>query len=819
MTRRMAALASSSILALLAHASLAQAQAQAITPATSQPTASSPNPSAAPVLSEVVVTATRRETNLERTPIAVSAFSQQQLDRQQVANVTDIQRFVPSLQFNQNAANNALLITLRGIGNDAAFTISSDPEVGFYVDGIYTPTVQGSTGLLYDLERLEVLRGPQGTLFGRNTTAGAITLTTAKPKLGDESGYIELIGGDYSRFGSRGAINMPITSTLAARVSFATEQHDGYVSYQQPPVLQGVDPSAFTTGGKRYNSQEQQSGRVSLLWRPDARFTWNLNIEGFLDEGTPDVPLLQSPRPGTAPYSILADTPPAKYGSNVSIRSTMDYEINSYLDATYIAGYSRDYSTDQTESDGGALPIYDATGELNPYGSENIIDRKESTYLSQEGQLRSQGHHLIDWIVGGIYSREQANARQDIDDRNGYRGGPEAFAISFDAPEYLVNSYAGYGQGTLNLTSRLRLTGGLRFSSDSKSAPDEGTVSLDSGCPADLPAGAPPCTGLGGQYFQITDPGRLAGLLGPEFTSAPSDVVPRTFSKLTYLARAEYDVTGNILAYGGVSTGFKSGIINPVGPITGPETLTDYEGGAKIRLFNRRVNLNLVGYYYDYKGFQVSEIIVQRDAAGNPVGSTLQTLNAQGATAYGFEAEAVGSLTARDHVQLAMAVQHTQIGSLVTLDQRFDSDPTVLADQQQLEGNRLPHAPSFSATLTYEHDFLLPNGGRITPRGTVHYETSSWLSIFDGDRKDPMTNNGVGSNWDMQKAYTRSDLALRYTPADRKYEAEVFVKNVEAVAVRTNAQNYNTGSLPSQDVFQSYLQPPRTFGVRVRLNF
>ena len=816
MTWRKAALASSSAAALLVGAPAARAQSPAVAATTPSSTS---NPNAPSAVSEVIVTATRRETTLQRTPLAVSAFSQQQLERQQVANVTDIQRFVPSLQFNQNAANNALLVTLRGIGNDAAFSISSDPEVGFYVDGIYSPTVQGSTGLLYDLERLEVLRGPQGTLFGRNTTAGAITLTTAKPKLNDESGYLELIGGDYSRFGSRGAVDIPLTSTLAARLSFATEQHDGYVSYQQPPALPGVIPSYFTTSGPRYNSQEQQSARASLLWRPDSRFSWNIDVEGFLDEGTPDVDLLQVPRPGTSLYSILADTAPKKYGSNVSVRSTMDYSINSHIAATYIAGYSRNYSTDQTESDAGALPIESATGELTPYASEAILDRKESTYLSQEIQLKSQGHQLIDWIAGAIYSHEKGVARQDIDDRNGYQAGPEVFGISFDEPDYMVNSYAGYGQATLNLSNRLRITGGLRYSSDSKSTPGEGTVNLYSGCPAVLPANAPACTGIAGQYFKVTDGAQIASLLGPEFVYVPGDIIPRTFSKLTYLGRAEFDLTRNILVYGGVSTGFKSGIINPIGPITGPETLTDYEGGAKFRLFDRRINLNLSAYYYDYKGFQVSEIVVQRDAAGNPIGSYLQNLNAQGATAYGFEAEAVGSVTARDHIQASLALQHTRIGSLDTLDQRFDSDPTITADQQQLEGNRLPHAPSFSATLTYEHDFLLANGGKLTPRGTVHYETSSWLSIFDGDRKNPMTNNGVGSDFDLQKAYTRSDLALLYTPRSGKYEAEVFVKNVEDTAVRTNAQNYNTGAISSQDIFQSYLQPPRTFGVRIRLNF
>lgn len=807
--RRIAACGGSAT-ALLAYACVAHAQAGAasMTPA---------SPDATPTVAEVVVTATRRETTLERTPIAISAFNQKQLDRQQVANVTDIQRFVPSLQFNQNAANNALLLTLRGIGNDAAFTIASDPEVGFYVDGIYSPTVQGSTGLLYDLERLEVLRGPQGTLFGRNTTAGAITLTTAKAKLGAQSGYLELIGGDYGRFGSRGAINIPLSPTLAARFSFATEQHDGYVSYQRPPALPGVDAGAFTTGGARYDSQEQQSARASFLWKPDSKFTWNIDFEGFLDEGTPDVPLLQAPRASQDIYSILADTAPRKYGSNVSIRSTMDYSINDYLGATYIAGYSRDYSTDVTESDAGALPVIDATGALTPFAAEAIRDRKKSSYISQEVQLKSQGHHFLEWIVGGIYSHEEAKARQDIDDRDGYVGGPPGFGISFDAPSYRVNSYAGYGQATLNLSDRLRITGGLRYSRDSKSSPGQATA-LFTGC-SSAPTAPAVCRGFEGQFFNVTDGAQIAALLGPSFSSSPDNIVPRDFSKVTYLGRLEYDLYPGILVYGGVSTGFKSGIINSVGPITGPETLTDYEGGAKLQLFNRRMNLNLVGYYYDYKGFQVSEIVVERDAAGNLVGSTLQNLNAQGATAYGFEAEATGSFTALDHVQGSLAVQHTRLGSLITLDQRFDFDPTIVADQQQLRGNALPHAPTFSATLTYEHDFLLPNGGKITPRGTVHYETSSWLTIFNGDRKAPAVNNGVGTDFDQQKAYTRSDLAIRYTPPDDRYEFELFIKNVENTAVRTGAQNYNNGSLASQDIFLSFLQPPRTVGARVRLTF
>ena len=824
MSKQSCVLSGGSLIVLAICSSAAWSQSPAGTGGQATPSALTPQPEVNPASGppEIIVTATRRQTTLEKTPLAVSAFSQEQLDRQQVANVTDIQRFVPSLQFNQNAANNALLVTLRGIGNDAAFTISSDPEVGFYVDGIYAPTVQGSSLLLYDLERLEVLRGPQGTLFGRNTTAGAITLTTAKPDLSKESGYIELIGGDDARFGSRGAFNLPVSSTLAVRLSFATEQHDGYVSYQQPPTLAGVDSSAYDTKGKRYNSQDQQSARLSLAWKPSSRFTWNINVEGFLDNGTPDIPLMQIPRTGEKTYSALVDTSPKKSDYDFSVRSTMNYQISDYIDASYIAGYSRDHSTDTDESDAGALPALDPTGNLTPYGSERIQDRKDSSYVSQELQFRSSGHHLIDWIVGGLYSNEQATGRQDIDDRNGNANGPEAFAISFLGGNYRVNSFAGYGQATLNLNSKLRLTGGLRYSVDKKSEPDEGTVTLAAGCPAAVQAGTPACTGIEGQYFSVNDGAKLASLLGPEFVYTPSNIVPRTFSKLTYLARAEFDITPNIMAYAGVSTGFKSGIVNPTGPITGPETLTDYEGGLKMRLLDRRLTLNLSAYYYDYKGFQVSEIVVQRDAAGNPVGSTLQTVNAKGATAYGFEAEAVGDITRLDRVQVALALQHTRIGSLVTLDQIFDSDPTDASAQRQLEGNKLPHAPTFSLTVTYEHDFKLANGGTITPRGTMHFETGSWLSIFNGDRTNRYINGQLvdfGTAFDRQSAYTRSDFAIRYTAPSDKYEVEGFVQNVEDAKVRTNAQNYNTGTIQSQGIFLSYLQPPRTFGGRVKFKF
>lgn len=767
---------------------------------------------------DIIVTATRQETTLQKTPIAVSVFSQAQLDRQQVSNPTDLQRFVPSLQFNKQAEANAVLITLRGIGNDAAFTESADPEVALYVDGIYAPSVQGGTALLYDLERLEVLRGPQGTLFGRNTTAGALNLTTAKPRFDTFSGNVEVIGGSYDRVGTRGSVNIPVSDTLAVRFAFATERHNGYVSYQRPPVLTGLDNTVYVTSGQRYNAQDQQSARFSVLWRPSSRFRWDLNVEGFLDNGTPAAALMQTPRPGQKIWSILADTAPDNDRYAVSVRSNMTYEIGEHAELSYIAGYTRTGGTEQTDSDVGVLPPLATDGTPTAYASEQnrtIFNRFD--FNSHELQLKSRGANAINWIVGGYYSHNKAQIRADIDDRDGNRSGPSSFSVSFLQPGYNVTSYAGFGQATWKATSKLNLTGGLRYSVDRKDSLDGGAVYLF-GCPTPPTAGAPPCRGVEGQYPGTTG-AQLAQLLGPDFLYVPTQG-RGTFKKLTYLARVDYNLTNDALLYGSIGTGFKSGVIDALNRVTGPETLTDYEIGTKLKLFDRKLTLNLAAYYYDFKGYQVGQIEVDRDANGNILSSVLATLNADGATNYGFEAEAVWAVTPHDRIQFAGAVQKTKLKSLVTIDQRFDGDPTDPAAQRQLRGNELPHAPRLSATLTYEHDFEMANGGKITPRGTVHYETASFLTIFNGDRTNRVVNGqlgGYGTAFDKQKAYTLSDLAIRYTSPDQRYVLEAFVQNVEDRKIRTSSTTY--GLAPDGNSFLSYLQPPRTFGARLQAKF
>ena len=778
--------------------------------------------------SEIIVTATKRVTTLQKTPIAISVFNQGQLDRQQVANIQDLQRFVPSLQFNFQGDQSAVLLTLRGIGNDTAFTEVADPEVAIYVDGIYSARAQGATTLLYDLERVEVLRGPQGTLFGRNATVGAVSLVSAKPTFDGVHGYAEILAGDYDRIGSRAAINVPVTSTLALRFAFASEQHDGYAYFQPAPDVPGVNRSAFVTTGKRYYAQDQKSARVSALWEPSSNFHWNLNAEVFYDKGAPVIPLLQTPRAGTHLFSTLSDTAPDTNRYSWSIRSNIDYNISDYIDFTYIAGFQRIGGSTQADADYGAFP---PTGTFvpnpDPAGYPALVENPISgfgenrtvysrfDFLSQEVQLKSRGKHVIDWIVGGYFSHEKNQIRFDVDQRNGYRDGTtRGFVGSFIQPDRQIDSYAAFGQATWNLNERLRLTGGVRYTSDTKS--DVGGRNVTGfGCPAPLvPSGpAPPCQGIFGAFPNATA-AQLVTLLGPGFSISNNDV-KGTFSKVTYLGRVDFDVTQNILGYASVSSGFKSGNIEDGGRLAQPETLTNYEIGAKTRLFDRKLTLNVAAYYSDFQGYQVNQVVNTRDANGNVIASQVVTSNADGAKAYGFEAEATANLTRNDHLSFAGAVQKTELKSLLAPDGRFDGGVA-----RQLRGNQLPHSPRFSATATYEHDFVLPNGGRITPRGTVHYETRSFLTYFNGDRTDRVVN-GVpvyyGSEFDKQSAYTRSDLAIRYTSPEDKYVLEGFVQNVEDAQVRTSS---TASGYPRYDPkFLSVYQPPRTFGVRVKAAF
>ena len=786
------------VLAMLATTAAAQAQTTQSPAAAASAAAIDPQ--------EVTVTATKRTTTLQSTPLAVTPISAADIEKNHVQTIADVVHLVPSFQATTEGDHGVITMTLRGIGNDSAKTEYADPEVALFVDGIYAPRAEGAASLLFDMDSIEVLRGPQGTLWGRNSTVGAVNMQTAKAEIGSNFGSIEGGIGSYDRFGARTAFNFSLGDTFAIRAAFVHEQHDGYVNYQQPPVIsladqqaaaapviaafnlahpanpisfRPLDPNTFVTTGPKYDSQDQSAARLSFIWKPVRDVTWNASYEKFIDRGTPDMNLLQTPRAGTSFWSALISVAPQLDRNVNTFRSRVDWNLNDAMSLSYIAGYS-DFkgSSDFDQSGGAILPTSFTTGGVVQEDRTNSSHYKN---YSHELEVQSTGKRDVDWILGLYYAAEDNSIRFDIPISNGTEQGTINWQGSFIQPKETVASEAAFGQATWNIGDTFHVTGGARFTHDDRK--NEGGINYgwDGTNPNQLPI----------------DPNTNPATAGSGFSVSQHNDGHYTGSKVTWLGRANWDITKNFLVYGSVSTGYKSGGLQDGGLHYGPETLTNYEVGTKNTLLDGTVHFNNSLYYEDFKDFQFSAPVT------NPDGShSLATSNAQGAKVYGLESELSANLTPNDRVQVGAAYTHTELGYLLAGSNDYTlptcSDPQI-SNCLNVTGHRLPHSPTGSITAQYEHTFRFADGSKLAPRVNLHYESASWLSVF---------NLGEG---DEQKAYTRTDLGLRYSAAKDWY-ADAYVQNVENGRIKTNAQN-------SFGAWQSQYMAPRTFGINAGINF
>ncbi|MES2152851.1 MAG: TonB-dependent receptor [Pseudomonadota bacterium] len=780
------------VLALLAGMNAAHAQTAAPAPAT--PAADSTT------IPEVYVTATKRSTSLQRTPVAITALNARVLEEAHVQTIQDVVNLVPSFQATGQGDHGIVSMTLRGIGNDSAKTEYADPEVATFVDGVFSPRPEGATTLLFDLDAIEVLRGPQGTLWGRNSTVGAVNMQTAKPVLGDHSGSMEAGTGDYKRFGARGAFNVPLGETAAMRIAFVHEQHDGYVDYQTLPVIplasqqaaflagggkladfRPINPNLFVVGGPKYSAQDQTALRLSLLWKPTADLKWNLSYEKFADRGTPSLNLMQSPRAGQPLFSALIDTAPFLKRDTDSFRSRLEYNLSDSVLLSYIAGFSRFDGSSNFDQDGGAgVPTSFATGA--GYQANNTVASHYTNY-SHEFELQSVGKHDLDWQLGAYYAAEKNSIRFDIPIFNGTQEGTVGWQGSFIQPKETVASSAVFGQATWNASDSVHLTGGLRYTSD------ERTNVGGNGYTWNYAAGIPQVPLSPSIDPRIPGQGYSPGV--------PSNDGKFTDNKLTGLARINFDLDRSNMAYASVSTGYKSGGLQDGGRPYGAETLTNYELGLKSSLMGGSLLINNALYYGKFKDFQFSAPVTNPDGTRG-----LATNNAEGATIYGFESELAAKLTRDDKLQLVLSFSHATLGKLIggTNDYALPACKVPgISTCLDVTGHTMPHAPKLSAQLQYQHLFRLDAGATLAPRVSAHYETETWLSVF---------NLGDG---DKQKAYTRADLGLRYSNG-KAFWVDAFVRNAGNTNVKTSAGN-SGGPWVAQ-----YL-PPRTIGINTGVDF
>ncbi|MES2016326.1 MAG: TonB-dependent receptor [Pseudomonadota bacterium] len=772
-----------------------------INPAHAQSAPPAKEQAGAEVMQEVIVTGTKRATSLQRTPVAITVLNAATLADNHVQTMLDVTALVPGFEATSQGDHGVTTMTLRGIGNDSAKTEYADPEVATFIDNVYSPRPEGATALMFDIEAIEVLRGPQGTLWGRNSTVGAVNIQTVKPELNSRSGSVEGGIGSYHRYGSRGAFNIPLGDSAALRIGVVHEQHDGYVDYQKfhgvpladqqaayaaaggnPASFRPINGNLFAVGNKKYNAQDQTAFRASLLWHISPQLKWNVSYEKFSDRGTPSANLMQQPRAGEAFWSMLSDSAPWIERDSQNVRSRLEYKINDGMALNYIAGVSKYSGSMRFDQDGGSrIPTSILSGAT--WQEHTTVD---SNYLSHshEVELQSLGTRDVDWQLGAYYAAEKNDIRFDIPIFNGTQEGTVGWQGSFIQPKETVASKAVFGQATWNVSNALHLTAGVRYTHDRReNIGGNGYTWNYSATVPQVPLNPSMDPRVPGQGFSPGVPGNDGVFNG---------------SKSTGLLRANFDINKQNMVYASVATGFKSGGVQDRGLPYAPETLTSYEFGSKSSFMGGAVKINNAMFYSKFTDFQFNSPVNFADGSHG-----LSTTNAEGAKVYGFESEISARLSPADKLSVTLAFLHAKLGTLLAGSNDYALPPCVanpaIASCLDVTGNTMPHAPKFSSTVQYQHTFHMGDGATLVPRLSAHYESASELSVFN-----------LGPE-DRQKAYTTADLGLRYQTG-KGWWIDGFVRNASNAKVKTSAFN---GFGP----WLSQYKAPRTVGINTGVDF
>jgi iron complex outermembrane receptor protein len=683
-------------------------------------------------IGEIVVTASKRAETLSHVPLAISAVTSAGLEQQGITTVTALSSSVPNLQIAYSSTG-AAQVSIRGISTNNTTELGNS-AVAFNINGVYEPRPEGIIQSLYDVDRIEVLRGPQGTLYGRNATAGSINVITAQPtfRFGGEG---DISYGNYNDILVRGELNVPVSDTFALRFAGTRETNDGYSNNL------GSVP-------RNYDLTDQYALRVTGLWKPTDNFTWSLEADDFSNAGTPPLSVF-SPSTDQFPLRTRPVNTPGFLNIDMwAIRSRMSYQINNNWSLAYVAGYGHLQGSQQMDTDG-------TTANL----ASTFYERNESSY-SHEVDLEYNSDR-IKFILGGIFFREDPHILL------GSNAG--ATTTQFYDQTIFQQSKAVFSQVTYSITSRLRLTGGLRYTDDNAQRALQNNWS----CPIGTPL-APPGPPASAHCVQISH------IVGQN----------QSWDNLSYKAGLDFDVTDSTLAYATVSTGYKAGGLgNNIVPNFGPEHVTNYEIGAKSRLFSDTLQVNASLFYMDYQDLQVTSLVTI-PATGSQLAGTV---NAAKASIKGLELETIWAPTRDDRIS----------GYLALTDARYDKfvnaiDSLTGKTNVDLTGRPLELAPSLSWRAAYQHIFHIGDA-TLTPQVAVYGQDSMYLRFIDA----PV---------DLQKGYTKTDMLLTYAPPGGHWTLEGFVHNLEN-------SNIASGENVVASRITRYYQPPRTYGMRVGVKF
>ncbi|HEY5459516.1 MAG TPA: TonB-dependent receptor [Sphingomicrobium sp.] len=740
-------------------------------------TAASPaTPEASADDEAIVVTARRTEENVQRVPGAITAFSEKSLDRIQATDTTGLQGAVPNLNIVQGrGSSNSTNIFIRGIGQPDALQ-TFDPAVGVYVDDVYLSRIRGNQLDLLDVERVEVLRGPQGTLYGKNTIGGAIKFVTRKP--GQEfraTGSIAV--GSYNQFELKGAASGPISDTLAAGFAVMRAKRDGFVEDRNDD--------------REYNNKNTLAGRAAIAYTPSSSLRVDLSADYAHDDAklntgaplndivhlfTPTVivPLERDPDH----YNFTVETTPGLPNSTKmthwGLSGTAAYDVNDQLTLKSITAYRKLRTTDYVDIDATAAEVGDV-----------LVDVHQDQF-SQEFQLLYTSDRLSG-VAGLYYLDEDITSHQeafadDLVNLAAFRGilpdfllGPSNFPTFLRTidDDLKTNSYAAYANVSYSVTDALRLSAGLRWTRDEK------------------------------DYFRTTS----------TFSSSPllNSVAPFVFdrkdhwSDVSPMASIDYQFSPSTMAYLRYSKGFKSGGFNgranEIGSSTAydPETANSYEAGLKTTIA-RQLRLNVAVFHTGYKDFQarVSEL----DDSTLPPTPLLSVLNAGKLRIRGAELEAVWTPTP----QLLL---DTQIGYLDAEYKEFDDLRFT-----SFGGSRAFQEPAFAPKWTMrfggQYIFDLGSSGGITLGGQARYRSRHALSV-----DNTFTNTDTEIEGLFQKGYWLADARIVWEDAAKHFEVGLYGNNLFDKLYKTDGQEFSSIG----NIRTVYFGAPRTVTLRLTARY
>ncbi|MBM7060561.1 TonB-dependent receptor [Pseudomonas sp. UL073] len=670
--------------------------------------------SSAPTLAKVTVTAQKREETVQEVPTSISVLSGDKVRDTSLQSANEVTRFIPNASAGTSEGHGRPRWWIRGLGtgDQGANTVS---PVGIYVDDVYIANISATGFPLFDQERVEVLRGPQGTLWGKNTTAGAINFISRKPTF-EQSGYFKAGIGDYNDRVLEGAVgDTLVDERLAARVAVRHQGRDGY--------------SDNLNDGNDSGTIEDDAARLQFLARinDDLDATLNLHARSYHDtggystvsyglrpNGTNQFGYFIDPEKGKVNYNAKYETDIDQAGSNLNLV----WQLGS-LELTSITAFEHFQRESWSDSDNTPLELQRGYGD---------VDAKQ---WSQEFRLTSPREDRLNWVLGFHYFNEDL----DSESANAALTNPY-IPRSYNNTTYNqgTESYALFGSTTYSFTDDFNVTAGLRWTRETK---DIDFVRRQN---------------QGQANFNGADWWKLGTVSTPLVVNATQDE-SNTWSDYTYDLTPEYRLSDNARVYFRYAYGFRSGAYN-TGAVSqatvatvDPEYLTSYELGFKSEWFDGRLNANAALFYYDYEDIQLNIVT----AVNNQTVSRLA--NGAEGEAYGAEFELEAIPVENLHLNFALGLLHTEFTDYTSGNDDFS-------------GNKFVRAPNVSAVIGADYRIPLNVGGAII-LGT-DWNTRSRQYFFSNDQSQNMRSGG----------YTLGNARVTYELPGETTRVTAYVNNL-----------------------------------------